>query len=124
MIDLTTKYDETRQKVEKSVSEIYNMLNDFANVLDDNTIASDDMDNDTINIVLDLSKFNENNINLDTKDGILTVSAERHSKIKGTGERKHSSFLYQTNVHGYDSSKIEKTFEGGKLTVKIPKAVK
>ena len=79
----------------------------------------------------ELPGFNKEDIKLDVKDGILTITAE-HSENKdekdekGTyirRERRYGSFTRSFDITGTDESGITATYNNGVLELNLPKAV-
>ena len=78
----------------------------------------------------ELPGFNKEDIKLDVKDGILTISAEHkeHSEQKdekGTyirRERRYGSFTRSFDITGIDESGITAAYQNGILELNLPKA--
>ena len=79
----------------------------------------------------ELPGFNKEDIKLDVKDGILTITAE-HSENKdekdekGTyirRERRYGSFTRSFDVTGVDEEHITAAYNNGVLELNLPKAV-
>ena len=79
----------------------------------------------------ELPGFNKEDIKLDVKDGILTITAE-HSENKdekdekGTyirRERRYGSFTRSFDITGIDESGITAAYNNGVLELNLPKAV-
>ena len=79
----------------------------------------------------ELPGFNKEDIKLDVKDGILTISAQ-HTENKDekddTGsyirrERRYGSFTRSFDVTGVDDEHITASYNNGVLELNLPKAV-
>lgn len=79
----------------------------------------------------ELPGFNKEDINLDLKDGILTISAEHtensEQKDEKDGsyirrERRYGSFRRSFDVTGIDENAITATYQNGVLELSLPKA--
>ena len=79
----------------------------------------------------ELPGFNKEDIKLDLKDGILTISAE-HSESKDDKddkgqylrrERRYGSFRRSFDVTGIDENGITAAYNNGILELSLPKAV-
>ena len=79
----------------------------------------------------ELPGFNKEDIKLDLKDGILTISAE-HSDSKDEKndkgqylrrERRYGSFTRSFDVTGIDENGITAAYNNGILELSLPKAV-
>ena len=77
----------------------------------------------------ELPGFHKEDINLDIKDGILTISAE-HSETndqkddKGNyirRERRYASFRRSFDISGIDESAISASYQNGILELSLPK---
>ncbi len=77
----------------------------------------------------ELPGFHKEDINLDIKDGILTISAE-HSETndqkddKGNyirRERRYGSFRRSFDISGIDESAISASYQNGILELSLPK---
>ena len=88
-----------------------------------------DMD-DKFVLEAELPGFQKEDIHLDVKDGILTISAE-HSEETGDKdkkgnyirqERRYGSFSRSFDVTGIDESNITATYQNGVLILNLPKA--
>lgn len=79
----------------------------------------------------ELPGFNKEDIKLDLKDGILTISAEHTEKDdekdqKGQylrRERRYGSFCRSFDVTGVDENGITAAYNNGILELSLPKAV-
>ena len=78
----------------------------------------------------ELPGFNKEDIRLDLKDGILTISAEHKENAdqkddKGNyirRERRYGSFCRSFDVSGIDEEKITAAYNNGVLELTLPKA--
>lgn len=79
----------------------------------------------------ELPGFNKEDIKLDLKDGILTISAqhgENKDEEDGKGsyirrERRYGSFTRSFDVTGVDEEHITAAYNNGVLELNLPKAV-
>ena len=79
----------------------------------------------------ELPGFNKEDIKLDVKDGILTITAEHKDQqedkdSKGTyirRERRYGSFTRSFDITGIDESGITAAYQNGILELNLPKAV-
>lgn len=79
----------------------------------------------------ELPGFNKEDINLDVKDGILTISAQHDENKdekddKGSyirRERRYGSFTRSFDVTGVDEEHITASYNNGVLELNLPKAV-
>lgn len=77
----------------------------------------------------DLPGFEKKDINLDVNGDVLTVKAERHSKLEEKDkkdkiirvERSYGSYSRQFDVSGVDTDKIKASYENGVLKLILPK---
>ncbi len=77
----------------------------------------------------DLPGFNKEDINLDLKDNVLTISAahQEHKEEKDEKgsylrrERRYGSFQRSFDVSGIDESNISAAYENGVLKLTLPK---
>jgi HSP20 family protein len=76
----------------------------------------------------DLPGMNEDDVDIEIKDNVLTVSGERKSENEEKGEGYHrverafGSFSRSLNLpQGIDPEKVEASFDNGVLEVRIPK---
>lgn len=76
----------------------------------------------------DLPGMSEDDVNIEIKDGVLTVSGERKAEHEDKGEGYHrverafGSFSRSLSLpQGIDPEKIEAKFDEGVLEVRIPK---
>ena len=76
----------------------------------------------------ELPGFNKEDINLDLKDGILTISASHseQSESKDSSyirrERRYGSFQRSFDVTGIDEAGITAAYQNGVLALTLPKA--
>ena len=78
----------------------------------------------------ELPGFNKEDISLDVKDGILTISAEHKESSdqkdeKGTylrRERRYGSFSRSFDITGIDEAGITAAYNNGVLELNLPKA--
>lgn len=79
----------------------------------------------------ELPGFNKEDIKLDVKDGILTITAEHKEQqdekdSKGTyirRERRYGSFTRSFDITGIDENGITAAYQNGILELNLPKAV-
>ena len=79
----------------------------------------------------ELPGFNKEDIKLDVKDGILTITAEHKENKeqkdeKGSyirRERRYGSFTRSFDITGIDESGITAAYQNGILELNLPKAV-
>lgn len=82
-------------------------------------------------LVAELPGFNKEDIKLDVKDGILTISAQHDENKdekddKGSyirRERRYGSFTRSFDVTGVDEEHITASYNNGVLELNLPKAV-
>lgn len=80
----------------------------------------------------DLPGFDKKDIHLDINDDVLTVSAERHSKIEEKDkkdkvvriERSYGSYSRQFDVSGVKTDEIKAKYDNGVLKLTLPKKEK
>ena len=78
----------------------------------------------------ELPGFNKEDISLDIKDGILTISAEHNESNdqkddKGNyirRERRYGSFRRSFDISGIDENTISASYQNGILELSLPKA--
>lgn len=78
----------------------------------------------------ELPGFNKEDINLDLKDGILTITAAHSESTEDKGEngsyirreRRYGSFQRSFDVTGIDEAGIAAAYLNGVLTLTLPKA--
>ena len=86
-------------------------------------------DGDHFTLEADLPGFNTEDISLDLKDSILTISAihqesDEQKDDKGNyirRERRYGSFQRSFDVTGIDQSGISAAYQNGVLTLSLPK---
>ncbi len=86
-------------------------------------------DGDHFTLEADLPGFNKEDISLDLKDSILTISAihqesDEQKDDKGNyirRERRYGSFQRSFDVTGIDQSGISAAYQNGVLTLSLPK---
>ena len=77
----------------------------------------------------DLPGFDKKDIQLDISGDVLTVKAERHSKVEEKDkkdkivriERSYGSYSRQFDVSGVKTDEIKAKYENGVLQLKLPK---
>lgn len=85
---------------------------------------------DSFLLEADLPGFNKEDISLDLKDGILTITAVHQESGEQTGdkgsyirrERRYGSFQRSFDVTGIDEGGITAAYTNGVLTLTLPKA--
>ena len=83
---------------------------------------------DSYMLEAELPGFNKEDINLDLKDGILTISASHseQSESKDSSyirrERRYGSFQRSFDVTGIDEAGITAAYQNGVLALTLPKA--
>lgn len=85
---------------------------------------------DSFLLEADLPGFNKEDISLDLKDGILTITAVHQESSEQTGdkgsyirrERRYGSFQRSFDVTGIDEGGITAAYTNGVLTLTLPKA--
>lgn len=85
---------------------------------------------DSFTLEAELPGFNKEDIDLDVKDGILTISAEHKEEKdekddKGNylrRERRYGSFSRSFDVSGIDETAIGAAYKNGVLELTLPKA--
>lgn len=95
--------------------------------------STDIRDNgDSYLLEADLPGFDKENIHIDIKNGLMTITAERHSnneqKDKDNNvicsERSYGSFTRSFNLTGIDEDAIGAEYKDGVLSVTLPKKEK
>jgi HSP20 family protein len=83
---------------------------------------------DSLVLRADLPGVNEDDVEIEVKDGVLTISGERKSEHEEVGEgfhrveRSFGRFSRALNLpDGVDANKVEAKFDNGVLEVRIPK---
>lgn len=77
----------------------------------------------------DMPGFKKGDINIDIKDDVLTIRAERHSEYEEKDkknkfvrcERSYGSYRREFDVSGVDTDKIKAKYEDGVLKLSLPK---
>lgn len=107
--------------------------NPFASVFGNQGIAEFKTDitdeGDHYLLEADLPGFEKNDIHLDVNKDVLTIRAERHSKVEEKDkkdkvirvERSYGSYSRQFSLDGVDSDKIKAKYENGVLKLTLPK---
>lgn len=80
----------------------------------------------------DLPGFEKENIHIDIKNGLMTISAERHTNSEKKdkdnnvicSERSYGSFTRSFNLTGIDEDSISAEYKDGVLSVTMPKKEK
>ena len=80
----------------------------------------------------DLPGFEKKDIHLDLNGDVLTVTAERHSKVEDKDkkdkvirvERSYGAYSRQFDVSGVDTEGIKAKYDNGVLKLTLPKKVK
>jgi HSP20 family protein len=115
----------------------YNPFRDFADInsafFGDNSLAEFKTDirdlGDNFQMECDLPGFKKEDIKLNLNGGTLTIQAERHSNFedqdKKSGyvrcERSYGAYSRSFDVTGVDTAHIHASYDGGVLTVTLPK---
>ena len=68
----------------------------------------------------ELPGFNKEDIQLDVKDGILTITAQHTENVRR--ERRYGSFRRSFDVTGIDENAITASYKDGVLELTLPKA--
>lgn len=82
---------------------------------------------DTYYLDIDVPGFNKEDINIEIKEGYLTVTAEKtetkteEDKNYMRRERSYGSYSRTFNLGDADEDKIDAKFENGTLSITIPK---
>ncbi len=82
------------------------------------------------NIEIDVPGFDKKDINIECKDGYLTVSAKKESNEESSDknyirkERRYGSFSRTFYLGELDEDKIKATFNNGTLCIVVPKEEK
>lgn len=82
---------------------------------------------DHYNLHFDLPGFTKEKIDLEVKEGVLTVSGERkkETKSKGYSERFYGTFTRSFSLpENVSTDELNASFENGVLSVDIPRTVK
>jgi HSP20 family protein len=85
-------------------------------------------EDDSLVLRADLPGMSEDDVNIEVKDGVLTVSGERKAEEKKQGEgyyrveRAFGSFSRSLSIpEGIDPEQVSAQFDNGVLEVRIPK---
>ena len=80
-------------------------------------------------IEMDIPGFNKNEISVETKDGYLTITAEK--KTENNEDDKEKNYIRRERTYGkyersfylgdLDENKIDASFENGMLKITVPK---
>jgi HSP20 family protein len=78
-----------------------------------------------VKVIAELPGLEEKDVNLELKDGLLTISGEKRSetedKERRFSERYYGRFERSVPVDDVDQDKVEASFKNGVLTVTLPK---
>lgn len=78
-----------------------------------------------VNVIAELPGLEEKDINVELRDGLLTISGEKKSetedKERRFSERYYGRFERSVPVDDVDQDKVEASFKNGVLTVTLPK---
>ena len=123
---------------DRSDNNIFDLFDNFEKQFFNNTNASlpafrtDIRDaGDKFILEAELPGFNKEDIKLDVKDGILTITAEHREQNdqkdeKGSyirRERRYGSFTRSFDITGIDEGSITAAYQNGILELNLPKAV-
>ena len=123
---------------DRSDNNIFDLFDNFEKQFFNNTNASlpafrtDIRDaGDKFILEAELPGFNKEDIKLDVKDGILTITAEHKEQNdqkdeKGSyirRERRYGSFTRSFDITGIDEGSITASYQNGILELNLPKAV-
>lgn len=80
-------------------------------------------------IEMDIPGFNKDEISVETKDGYLTITAEKNNEVKE--EEQEKNYIRRERVYGkyersfylgdLDEDKIDAKFDNGMLLITVPK---
>lgn len=72
--------------------------------------------------IMDLPGYNKKNLNVELKEGVLTISGKRSIEIKGLSSpvKNHSISKSYTIGYKYDEEKIKAEVSDGILTITLP----
>ncbi|MBN1115312.1 MAG: Hsp20/alpha crystallin family protein [Oligoflexia bacterium] len=79
-------------------------------------------------VTADLPGIDQKDINVELKDGILTIKGERKNEVNDEKdnvcrcERFYGSFSRSFNVYDVDEEKISANYKNGTLTLDLPKS--
>ncbi|WP_027529692.1 Hsp20/alpha crystallin family protein [Bradyrhizobium sp. WSM3983] len=78
-----------------------------------------------VSVVAELPGLEEKDVNVELRDGLLTISGEKRSetedKERRFSERYYGRFARSIPVDDVDQDKVEASFKNGVLTVTLPK---
>jgi HSP20 family protein len=78
-----------------------------------------------VKVIAELPGLEEKDVNLELRDGLLTISGEKRSetedKERRFSERYYGRFERSVPVDDVDQDKVEASFKNGVLTVTLPK---
>ena len=78
-----------------------------------------------VNVVAELPGLEEKDVNVELRDGLLTISGEKRSETEDQerrfSERYYGRFERSVPVDDVDQEKVEASFKNGVLTVMLPK---
>ena len=78
-----------------------------------------------VKVIAELPGLEEKDVNLELRDGLLTISGEKRSetedKERRFSERYYGRFERSLPVDDVDQDKVEASFKNGVLTVTLPK---
>jgi HSP20 family protein len=78
-----------------------------------------------VKVIAELPGLEEKDVNLELRDGLLTISGEKRSetedKERRFSERCYGRFERSVPVNDVDQDKVEASFKNGVLTVTLPK---
>jgi len=105
------------------------LLDDFpTSVMDNRMFRTDILDaGDHYTLQAELPGMNKEDIQLDVKDGLLTIQATHEENKEDERylcrERRYGSFSRSFNLDGIDEDAISAKFENGVLELTLPKTV-
>lgn len=67
-------------------------------------------------LVVNLPEFTDKNVKIQNENGLISVRAEKFSRVKSTGERRHRFF--SLTVESPELESAEAVFSDGRLTIK------
>ena len=78
-----------------------------------------------VKVIAELPGLEEEDVNLELRDGLLTISGEKRSetedKERRFSERYYGRFERSVPIDDVDQDKVEASFKNGVLTVTLPK---
>jgi HSP20 family protein len=78
-----------------------------------------------VKVIAELPGLEEKDVNLELRDGLLTISGEKRSetedKERRFSERYYGRFERSVPIDDVDQDKVEASFKNGVLTVTLPK---